>query len=170
MYPDLILSYGPPVLTLGATDSAIYLIKFRAAAVTGVDVIEVTDETLQMWRTYLVTNYPMLADRYFFANAQTELATVIQKWPQMPQVERELSQHMWAASLPPLLQFIEPVFPAVRQLRAAPQSLAPRVRNDPDPVAAWRTQQETANSLAGFNSRMSNIYLPNLLQAMSRAR
>jgi hypothetical protein len=155
MYPDLILSYGPPALTLEATDSAIFLIKFQAAAVTGVDVIEVTDETLRMWRTYLVTNYLMLPDRYFFANAYTELATVTQKWPQMHSVERELLQHMWTASLPPLLQFIEPVFPSAQrahaQMRAAQQNDAPSATLNCDPIAELERRRAIMQNLNSFN-------------------
>jgi hypothetical protein len=53
------------------------------------------------------------------------IAPKLTKWPQMPPVERELWQNMWATSLPQDIALIEPVFPAAaQQLRAALQSRA----------------------------------------------
>jgi hypothetical protein len=105
-------------------DCALALIKFKAWAVTGLELI-VTPEMLPTWRNYLANRYPMFPDS--IANSSWELNNSMAKWPQMASVERELYQNMWATSLPQDLAFIEPVFPAgVQDLRAALQSRAQR--------------------------------------------
>ena len=156
-----VLSYGPPVLTQEAADCALDVIRFKAWAVTGLDLI-VTPEMLPIWRTYLANWYPMLPDRYSIANACWELNNVRAKWPQMPPVERELWQNLWATSLPPLLEFIEPVFPAgAQQLRAALQSrsaqqyAAPSATQNRNPVEAYETEQAIKRGLNSFNYDMT---------------
>jgi hypothetical protein len=102
------------VLTLEAADCALGMIVFKASAVTGLN-LTVTPEMLPTWRSYLAYAYPMLPDRYSIANACWELNNKATKWPRMAQVEREMWQNTWAASLPQDLALIEPLFPAAAQ-------------------------------------------------------
>src|SRR4029453_3130397 len=48
---NTILSYGPPPLTVEAADAGLDMIDFIAAAVRGVDLIDVTDLVRPRWRT-----------------------------------------------------------------------------------------------------------------------
>jgi len=173
---DPVLSYGPPILTLVAADCALDLIDFMAAVVRGVDLIEVTEEMRQIWRNYLSTYYPMLApaDRYWFANAPAALANVNMMWPQLPDFTRQMWQSTWAASLPAMLQFIEPVLRAAQQqqvwhlshLTENIQSAAPSVPPTADPAAGVQREQQVADNLAAFNNRMTFL-TTNLMRAMS---
>ena len=133
------------LLTQGVADCALDLIRFRAWAVTGLNLI-VTPEMLPSWRNYLANRYPTLPDRYSVANACWELNNVTAKWPQMPPVERELWQNIWASSLPQNLAFIEPVFPAsAQQVRAALQ-VRTALQNAP-PSAPQNTETEALEEL-----------------------
>jgi hypothetical protein len=149
------------VLTQGAADCALGVIRFRAWAVTGLNLI-VTPEMLPSWRNYLARRYPTLADRYLVANACWELNNITAKWPQMPSVERELWQNMWATSLPQELAFIEPVFPtgalelrAALQLRAAQQNatLSATQNTEAEAIAELKRRSEVGNTLLRFNQR-----------------
>jgi hypothetical protein len=141
-------------LTQEAADCALDVIRFKAWAVTGRDLI-VTPEMLPTWRYYLASRYPTLPDRYSVANACWELNNITARWPQMSQVERELWQNMWAASLPQSLALIEPVFPAgAQQLRAALQSRAAQQNaapsatpNEAGAIAELQRRYEIGNTL-----------------------
>jgi hypothetical protein len=177
-----VLYAGPPVLTQAAADCALGLIKLQAAVASGVDAIEITAETRQIWRNYLAANYPNLLPGYqyqFGPLACMALGNFSSIMTQASALERETYRQQWIATLPPVLEFLDPVLRAasvaraanqrmraLEQLRAARQSAPPAVQS-PDPAAAWRRQQEMANSLAAFNGRMNNIYVPNLMRAMS---
>jgi hypothetical protein len=122
-------------------DCLLGLIRFKASAVTGLDLI-VTPELQWQWNNYLSARYPYLTyfEQCSIANACRELATAEQRW-RMGQHERELHQNMWAASLQQELAFIEPVFPVgVAQLRAALQSRTARQN-----VPSQSTQTELEN-------------------------
>jgi len=143
------------VLTQEAADCALDVIRFKAWAVTGMDLI-VTPEMLPIWRNYLASRYPMLPDRYSVANACWELNNLMTRWPQMAPVERELWQNMWATSLPQNLALIEPVFPAgaqqlraALQLRAAQQNTAPSVTENTEAgaIAELQRRYEIGNTL-----------------------
>jgi hypothetical protein len=174
---DQVLSYGPPVLTQEAADCALGLVDFMAAVVRGVDLIDVTEEMRQIWRNHLVTYYPMLtpADRYWFANAPATLASINAMWPQTPPMAREMWRQSWAATLPPILQFIEPVLRAAQQqqvwhlshLTDNLQNATPPTPQSPDPVAAVDREQQVAVDLAKFNVRMTDL-TSTLMRAMSR--
>src|SRR5262245_30932757 len=173
---DQVLSYGPPVLTQEAADCALGLVDFMAAVVRGVDLIDVTEEMRQIWRKHLATYYPMLtpADRYWFANAPATLASINAMWPQTPPMAREMWRQSWAATLPPILQFIEPVLRAAQQqqvwhlshLTDNLQNAAPTAPPSSDPVAAVHREQQIADNLAAFNNRMTFL-TTNLMHAMS---
>jgi hypothetical protein len=174
--PDQVLSYGPPVLTQNAADCALGVIDFMAAVVRGVDLIDVTEEMRQIWRNYLASYYPMLApaDRYWFANAPATLANTNAMWPQMSPMIRETWRQTWAASLPAILQFIEPVVYAAQQQQVGhlthltdnPQNAAPPVTEVADPAAAVNREQQNAIGLARFNTNMTML-TTNLMRAMS---
>ena len=145
------------VLTQAAADCALDVINFRAWAVTGMSLI-ISPEMLGNWRNYLAYRYPMLSDRDAVANACWELDVVAAKWPQMAAGTARTWQNMWATSLPELLAFIEPVFPAeAQQLRAALQSraaqqyAAPSATQNRNPVEAYETEQAIKRGLNSFN-------------------
>jgi len=175
-----ILYSGPPVLTQAAADCALGLIKLKASIVNGVDSIEITAELRLIWRNYLAENYPNLHPQYqlqFGPLACLAFENLSRVIVQASALERETYRQQWAASLPPELEFLAPalrnarslhsvVQQAIEQSRAAQQT-APPATQSPDPYAAWRRQQEITNSLTNFNNSMSNIYIPNLMRAMS---
>jgi|GEM_PF-3602187 len=177
---DQLLSFGPPPLTQYAADCALGVIDFMAAVVRGVDLIDVTEEMRQIWRNYLAQYYPMLTpdDRVWFANAAATLAQINANWPQMPAYTREMWRQTWAATLPGILQFIEPVLQAARQqqvwhlshLDNVPSQSAPASYSAPaqpaNPAAAVHRQQQVADNLAAFNNRMT-FMTTNLMRAMS---
>ena len=83
----------------------------------GIDLIEVTEETRQIWRNYLAVNITKLApaDQYEYGPlACSTLNNVTAMSPLM----RETYRRTWSSSLLPILQFLEPVLRAARQLRA----------------------------------------------------
>ena len=174
---DQVLVFGPPPLTQYAADCALGVIDFMAAVVRGVDMIDVTEEMRQIWRNYLAQYYPMLAppDRVWFANAPATLAQINASWPQMPDYAREMWRQTWAATLPPILQFIEPVLQAARQqqvwhlshLDSVPQQNSPVTYSAPqtsNPAQAVHQQRQIADNLAAFNNRMTFL-TTNLMRA-----
>jgi len=48
-------------MTREMADCGLDLVKFKAAVVMGIDLIEVTEETRQIWRNYLAVNITKLA-------------------------------------------------------------------------------------------------------------
>jgi hypothetical protein len=156
-----------------------------AAVVRGVDLIDVTEEMRQIWRNHLAQYYPMLApaDRVWFASAPATLAQINAYWPQTPPYAREMWRQTWAATLPAILQFVEPVLQAARQQQvwhlshldnlpqaaphysAAPQAYVPPAQ-PANPAAAVHRQQQIANDLSAFNNRMSFL-TTNLMRAYS---
>src|SRR5262249_698355 len=112
------------------------------------------------------------ADRYWFANAPAMLANITAMWPQTPPPAREMWRQTWAASLPAILQFIEPVLRAAQQqqvwhlshLTDNVQTAAPSP--PPPPAAAVHRDQQIADNLAAFNNRMTYL-TTNLMRAMS---
>jgi hypothetical protein len=80
-----LLAVGPPPLTVEAADCSIDVIDFMAAAVRGVDLIDVTPAVRDAWRSYLAAHYPILnpIDRYWFATAPSMLASLRTCWPQL---------------------------------------------------------------------------------------
>ena len=111
MMQDAVISPGPPPLTLSAADGAIDLIDFMAAAVRGVDTIDVTPAMRESWRAYLAQYYPMLPppDRMWFANASFMLAQIHQGWAQLSEQQRTATVQAWSMILPAILQFAAPV-------------------------------------------------------------
>jgi hypothetical protein len=151
------------VLTVGAATCTLIVIRAKAWAVTGLD-LTLTPEMAPGWLNYLANRYPLLPDRYSIANACGEfdnnIAPKLAKWPQMPPVERELWQNMWATSLPQDLALIAPVFPvAAQQLRAALQSRAaqqnavPNATQDGEAaaIAELQRRRNIGNILLNFN-------------------
>ena len=92
------------------------------------------------WRAYLAMYYPALApvDRYWFASAPFMLANLQATWPQLAEPQRMMYRQAWSASLPAMLQFIDPVLRASHQ-QAPPQSVAHLVQS-------VRDQQQQASA------------------------
>jgi len=111
MMQDAVISPGPPPLTISAADGAIDLIDFMAAAVRGVDTIDVTPAMRESWRAYLAQYYPMLPppDRMWFANASLMLTQIHQGWAQLSEQQRTATVQAWSMILPAILQFAAPV-------------------------------------------------------------
>ena len=76
------ISAGPPPLAEGAADAALDVTDFMAAAVRGVDTIDVTPAVRIKWHEHLGAYYPMLnpVDRVWFANAPFTLAAIQTGW------------------------------------------------------------------------------------------
>jgi len=175
---DQVLAYGPPPLTQYAADCALDVIDFMAAVVRGVDLIDVTEKMRQIWRNYLAQYYPMLApaDRVWFANAPATLAQINANWPQMPAYAQEMWRQTWAASLPAILQFIEPVLQAAQEQEAisAVSQLYQQSSTVANPApgqvvdSAEAVQRQVADNLAAFNNRMSYL-TTNMMHAMDGA-
>jgi hypothetical protein len=117
-----LISQGPPPLTEGAADAALDVIDFMAAAVRGVDTIDVTPAVRGKWHEHLAVYYPMLnpADRFWFANAPFTLAAIQTGWPQLTELQQNVYRQAWAMSLPAMLQLVDPVLQAADP---APQPL-----------------------------------------------
>jgi hypothetical protein len=173
--------YRPPVLTQAAADCALDLIEFMDTAVRGVDVINATERTHEIWRNYLAYYYPMLtpADQNGFANACSAVANVNAAWPQTPWLVREQYRQTWAMTLPPLLQFIEPVVLAAQQEAAQQNSAqfddiaqddpAPSAVQSLDPATKLQVMRDNAANLSRFGTAMTNSTI-DLMHAMSGRR
>jgi hypothetical protein len=122
---DMILSPGPPPLTQFAADAALDAIDFIAAAVRGVDTIDVTDVVRPLWRTHLATWYPHLPPmtRQWYANAPMMLATVRAQWPLMPPWQQAAILQQWSIELPQMLWMLDPVLAQAQTVEMQRQSI-----------------------------------------------
>ena len=167
---------GGQQLTQMQADCALELIDFMAAATRGVDLIKVDEPMRQMWRMYLVNLYPGIPQqgRAFLANAPMMFYKVNVSWPQLTPAVQNQYRRAWAAVLPPVLDFIQPVVAATRQQESmqvagaqAPAASYGSAASQPsDPVADYRRQQAISNSLTTFNNNMTNNTI-NLMNSMS---
>src|SRR5882762_4156600 len=112
----LVISGGQQLTQLQA-DCALELVDFMAAAVRGVDLIQVNEPMRQIWRMYLANRYPMLPpeDRDFLAKAPAMFYNVNVMWPQLTPGAQNVYRQAWGTALQPMLQFIQPVVTAARQ-------------------------------------------------------
>jgi hypothetical protein len=160
--PSDLIAVGPPPLTRLAADSALDLIDFMVAVARGIDLIDVNETMRETWRSYLATYYPMLApvDRYWFASAPFVLGNLQATWPQLPEPSRELYRQSWAAALPGMLQFVDPVLRASHQ-EAPQQSVAHLVNSvlqqQQTPAEAADPELQAQKEL--FNHQMNSITL-----------
>jgi hypothetical protein len=108
---DMLLADGPPPLSTQAADAALDAIDFIAAAVRGVDVIDVTDILRPLWRTHLAAWYPHLPPptREWYANAPLILATLRAQWPLLDPWRRAALLQQWSFELPQMLWMLDPV-------------------------------------------------------------
>jgi hypothetical protein len=145
------------VLTQGAADCALELIKFRAWAVTGL-YRDVAPEMLPSWRNYLAYRYPTLPDPYSIANACWELNNITAKWPQMSPAESEMWQNIWETSLRQDIDLIAPVFPddAINLRHALMKRLADRLRETPPNAAPSAIQDNSQAAIAELQRQMRN--------------
>jgi len=171
---------GAQKLTQQQADCSIELIDFMAAAVRGVDLLQVDEPMRQVWRAYLAQRYAMLPDaqRTWLASTPALFANLTTSWPQLTPAVQNQYRQAWSAALPPVLQFVEPVRVAARQQEQAWQTA--NAQNSgmsqggmnygqpqaTDPVANYDRQQQINNSLAVHNYKMS-IYTTDLMHAMS---
>ncbi|HXJ89009.1 MAG TPA: hypothetical protein VMS18_19485 [Candidatus Binatia bacterium] len=172
----VLVTSGGQRLTQMQADCALELIDFMAAAARGVDLIQVDEPMRQIWRGYLVNVYPKLPqeDRTFLANAPMMFYNVNVTWPRLTPAAQNKYRQSWAAVLPPVLEFIQPVVAATRQQESlqvaggqGPGSSYGSVASQPsDPAADYRRQQAISNSLAVHNSIMTNNTI-NLMNSFS---
>jgi len=93
-------------------------------------------------------------------------------WPRLTPAAQNQCRRAWAAVLPPVLDFLQPVVAATRQqesMQVAQGAGANHgsVASQPsDPVADYRRQQAISNSLTTFNNNMTNNTI-NLMNSMS---
>jgi hypothetical protein len=113
---DAILVAGWPPLTMGAADSALDAIDFIAAAVRGVDLIDVTDTVRAIWRRHLAQWYPQLppATREWYAKAETINLSLRTQWPLLDPMQRAMLLQQWSMELPQMLWLLEPVLAEAR--------------------------------------------------------
>lgn len=137
-----ILSPGPPPLTQQAADAALDAIDFIAAAVRGVDTIDVTDALRPLWRAHLAAWYPLLpfATQQWYANAPLMLATIRAQWPLLDPWQRTALLQQWSFELPQLLWMLEPVL-AQAYAEETRQTIA-------EQLAAMREQARSARPAA----------------------
>jgi len=172
---SVLVTSGGQRLTQMQADCALELIDFMAAAARGVDLIQVDEPMRQNWRAYLVNLYPRLPqqDRTFLANAPMMFYNVNVTWPRLTPAAQNKYRQSWAAVLPPVLEFIQPVVAATRQQEslqvAGAQGTAgygSAASQPSDPAADYRRQQAISNSLAVHNSIMTNNTI-NLMNSFS---
>lgn len=169
----LVISDGQQLTQMQA-DCALELIDFMAAAARGVDLIQVDEPMRQIWRTYLVNLYPNIPQegRTFLANAPMMFYNVNVAWPRLSPAVQNQYRQAWAAILPPVLEFVQPVVAAARQHQSWQTAQSPgagygSVASQPsDPAADYRRQQAISNSLQVHNSIMTNNTL-NLMNSFS---
>jgi len=165
---------GGQQLTQIQADCALELIDFMAAVTRGVDLIQVDEPMRQMWRAYLVDLYPRIPQqgRAFLANAPMMFYDVNVAWPQLAPAAQNQYRRAWAAVLPPVLEFVQPVVAATRQqeslqvAQGAGANYGSAASQPTDPVADYRRQQAISNSLQVHNSIMTNNTL-NLMNSFN---
>ena len=113
---DAILVAGWPPLTMGAADAALDAIDFIAAAVRGVDLIDVTDTVRAIWRRHLASWYPQLppVTREWYAKAETINLSLRTQWPLLNPMQRAMLLQQWSMELPQMLWLLEPVLAEAR--------------------------------------------------------
>jgi len=172
----LVISGGQQLTQLQA-DCALELVDYMAAAVRGVDLIQVDEPMRQIWRMYLANLYPRLPqeDRSFLANAPTMFYNVNVMWPQLTPAAQNIYRQTWGPALQPMLQFIQPVVTAARQQQAWQVANAGNNGTSyrstgsqaADPVTELNRQAQIADSLAVHNYKM-NIYTTDLMHSMNQ--
>ncbi len=172
----LVISGGQQLTQLQA-DCALELVDYMAAAVRGVDLIQVDEPMRQIWRMYLANLYSRLPqeDRTFLANAPTMFYNVNVMWPQLTPAAQNIYRQTWGPALQPMLQFIQPVVTAARQQQAWQVANAGNNGTSyrstgsqaADPVTELNRQAQIADSLAVHNYKM-NIYTTDLMHSMNQ--
>lgn len=176
-----ILSYGPPPLTVEAADAGLEMIDFIAAAVRGVDLIDVTDLVRPLWRTQLAYWYLSLppATREWYARAPMMLATLRAQWPLIDPMQRAAMVQQWSFELPQMLWLLDPVLAQAQAAEmsqttaanvAAVREQARQGRPDEDPQAALAerlaNKAQLTQSLINHSTNMTNATI-GLMRAMN---
>ena len=114
---DGILVAGWPTLTVAAAEAALDAIDFIAAAVRGVDLIDVTDVLRSIWRRHLAYWYPQLPQvtREWYANAQMINSALRTQWPLLAPVQQAMLVQQWSMELPQMLWILDPVMAEARR-------------------------------------------------------
>jgi hypothetical protein len=151
MTPRL-LAPGPPPLTEEAADAALDAIDFIAAAVRGIDTIDVTPKMRALWRQHIAASFGYLPPwtRAWFANAPFLMTTLQTQWPLLNPVQQEALRQGWMVELPAMLQMLEPV------LQQTDEQLNPALQTDID---AMRDLSAVDPNLAAFQHGMHSATL-----------
>jgi hypothetical protein len=181
----VLLSYGPPPLTVEAADAGLDMIDFIAAAVRGVDLIDVTDLVRPLWRTQLAYWYLSLppVTREWYARAPEMLAALRAQWPLLDPMQRASMVQQWSYELPHMLWLLDPVL-AQAQAAQMSQDTAAKLSSmrqqataarpadaDPQMELAERMANKawTTNALINHSTNMTNATI-NLMRAMNPPR
>jgi hypothetical protein len=181
---NILLHDGPPPLTSDAADAALDAIDFIAAAVRGVDLIDVTPIVRPLWHTHLATWYPYLPPptRAWYASAPIILQSIRGQWPLLNPWQRAQILQQWTFELPQMLAMLDPVL-AQAQSIAMSQAAAAQVADlrqqatsspitytpPPQTQAANEVSRQNAitRSLMDHNNRMADL-TTGLMRAMNR--
>jgi hypothetical protein len=113
-------------LTEDAADAALDVIDFIAAAVRGVDLIDVTPSVRVLWRAHLAAWFSQLPPwtRGWYANAPFLLNTIRIQWPLLVPMQQAAIAQQWAVELPAMLWMLQPVLAQVQANDAWSQAMA----------------------------------------------
>jgi hypothetical protein len=168
-----ILAYGPPPLTVDAADAGLDMIDFIAAAVRGVDLIDVTDLVRPLWRTQLAYWYPSLPPmtREWYARAPMMLATLRAQWPLLPPAQRAAMVQQWSFELPQMLWLLDPVLAQAQAAEMSQQTAAnlASVREHASQGRPATTDPEVAAIESLQNKAITNQLLINHSNIMTNA-
>ena len=183
---DTILADGPPPLTEQAADAALDAIDFIAAAVRGVDTIEVTEALRPLWRTHLASWYPRLpfVTRQWYVNAPLMLATVRGQWPLLAPWQRAGLLQQWSVELPQMLWMLEPVLAqahaietrqhvaeqlaAMRQQARHAQPAAAPAASEASAIEQLNNHAVMTEMLRGYSIQMTDATI-GLMRSMNRS-
>jgi len=145
-----LLSAGPPPLTVTMADAAIDLIDFMAAAVRGVDLIDVTPAVREAWRLRMARYWPTFnaETREFCVLAPARLQQYLKGWQSYSEPQRTAYRQAWASVLPGLLPAVE------ETLQSAASS---GFSASPPPASAYGHHSYPQRS-STVNSLMSEIF------------
>ena len=159
-----ILAEGPPPLTEDAADAALDAIDFIAAAVRGIDTIDVTPTMRTLWRQHIANCFAYLPpwNRAWFTNAPLLMVMFRTQWPYLHPAQQTMLRQSWMAELPAMLQMLEPV------LQQSGEQLNPAIQPD---LQAMRTQvdPELAATEQLFNHSMVSTMLETGSTSMTNA-
>jgi hypothetical protein len=166
---NAILALGPPPLTEDAADAALDAIDFIAAAVRGVDVIDVTPTVRALWRQHLADWYGQLDmwTRGWYANAPFLVATIRTQWPVLNPLQRAATVQQWSVQLPAMLWMLEPVLAQAQANDLWSQRIRDHLSTLPEQVNRPTAEPVQDGSVAAIRELSQNAVTRQILQTGS---